>query len=398
MTARIAIREATLLGAGSRPVRADLFIDKGRIVSIGRPPRGFAGARKVAAAGLHVAPALLDRMAAAPPAGDTLLASAAGGSGNVLVRQPPVRVPAQVHCHVLAPLLAEDGTVGDLPGAVRNGCCGFWLPPGQLQNIESLLRAMQIAAACGLPVVADPRIADLAADAPLAAGVKALRLGLAGMPETAESAAVAMLIECAAEAGCRLHLAGISCARSLRFLAAAKAGGESVTADVHAASVLLAEDDAADFSLRYLLYPPLRASRHRKALAEALAKGVLDGMVTGHDDVPVERECELFAQATPGVAAAGLQLSLALEWALRAKMKPAAAAQAVWQVCAGRLAPVFGLPLRLEEGAAADLVLFDCAGERVVDGRELGAASPFSGMKLPGEIVMAMTGGKSAEK
>ena len=393
---RIAIRGATLLGAGSRPARADIFIDKGKIVSIGRQPRGFAGARKIAAAGLHVAPALLDRMAAAPPSDEMLSASAAGGSGNVLMRRPPERAPAQVRCHVLAPLLDEDGIVGDLPAAARDGCCGFWLPSGQLQRIESLLRAMQIAAACDLPVVADPRIAELAADAPVAAGVKALRLGLAGMPEAAESAAVAMLIEFASEAGCRLHLAGISCERSLRFLAAAKAGGEPVTADVHAASVLLDEDDAADFSLRYLLSPPLRGARHRKVLAEALAKGVIDGMVTGHDTIPVERECELFAQASPGVAAAGLQLSLALEWALRVRMKPAQAAQAVWQVCAGRLAPAFRLPLRLEEGVTADLVVFDCAGERVVDGRELGAASPFAGMKLPGEIVMVMTGGKTA--
>ena len=391
---RIAIRDGTLLGAGGRPVRSDLFIEKGRIAAIGTQPRGFAGARKIDAKGLHVAPSLLDRMMAAPPSDEALAASAGGGSGNILMRLPPARPPAHARCHVLAPLLSEDGVVGDLPVVAAAGCCGFWLPPEAVQNVENLLRAMRTAAACDLPVVADPRIAELAADAPLAAGLPALRLGLTGMPEAAESMAVAMLIECAAEAGCRLHLAGVSCERSVRFLAAAKAAGEPVTADVHAASILLDEDDATDFSMRYLLYPPLRSARHRKTLAKALAQGVVDGMVTGHDDIPAEREYELFAQARPGAAAAGLQLSLAMEWALRAKMKASKAAWAAWQVCAGRMAGIFNLPLRLEKGAVADLVVFDAAGERIVDGH--GTPSPFAGMRLPGEIIVAMTGGKPA--
>ncbi|MCY4325551.1 MAG: dihydroorotase family protein, partial [Betaproteobacteria bacterium] len=293
--ARIAIKGATLLGAGSRPARADIFIDKGKIVAIGRQPRSFTGARKIDAAGLHAAPPLLDRMAvAAPPSALTLAAAVAGGSGNVLLRCAPATAPAAVRCHMLAPLLDEDGVVGDLPASARAGCCGFWLSSHQLDKPESLLRAMRIAASCDLPVVADPRIRQLGAEARLAAGVKALRLGLAGMPQAAEAAAVALLIECAAEAGCRLHLAGISCQRSLRFLAAAKSAGEAVTADVQAANVLLDEDDAADFSLRHLVYPPLRSAQNRKALAAALAAGVIDAMVTGHDDVPAERESELF--------------------------------------------------------------------------------------------------------
>ena len=325
---RIAIRGATLLAAGRRPLRSDLFIEKGRIAFIGRQPRGFSGARRIDAAGLHAAPLLLDRMMAAPPSAEALAASAAGGSGNVLMTQAPARPPSHVRCHALAPLLDRDGTVGDLPAAARDGCCGFWLPSQAVHNSENVLRAMRTAAACDLPVVADPRIAQLAADAPMASGFRALRLGLAGMPEAAESMAVAMLIECAAEAGCRLHLAGVSCQRSLRFLAAAKAAGEPVTADVHAASLLLDDSDAGDFSMRHLLYPPLRPARHRKALAEALAEGIVDGLVTGHEDVAAERECELFAQASAGAAAAGLQLSLALEWASRAGMKPAGAAHA----------------------------------------------------------------------
>jgi dihydroorotase len=223
------------------------------------------------------------------------------------------------------------------------------------------------------------------------------RLGLAGWPAVAEEAIIARDCLLAAHVGSRLHVCHVSTAGSVEIVRQAKEKGWNVTAEVTPHHLLLTDELAATYDPVYKVNPPLRSAADVEALRAALADGTIDIVATDHAPHPHEdKDCE-WAAAAFGMLGLETALSIVqqtmvdpglLDWAGVAERMSAAPARI------GRLAD-HGRPL--EEGAPANLVLYDPAATRVVDPAETASLSrntPYAGRELPGRVVATFLRGR----
>ncbi len=145
-------------------------------------------------------------------------------------------------------------------------------------------------------------------------GEESLRLGLKGIPMTAETSRVAGLIELVRRTPTPVHLMRISSARSVELLAQAQAEGLPITASVTWMHLLLSDQDIrrCDYHPALRLDPPLGSEANRQALVEGVQSGILTAIATDHQAHTFEEKSLPFGHAPAG--AVGLEFALALLW------------------------------------------------------------------------------------
>jgi dihydroorotase len=239
---------------------------------------------------------------------------------------------------------------------------------------------------------------SLTEDAQMNEGELSGRLGLRGWPAVAEEAIIARDCLLAAHVGSRLHVCHVSTAGSVELIRQAKEKGWNVTAEVTPHHLLLTDELAATYDPLYKVNPPLRSASDVEALRAGLADGTIDIVATDHAPHPHEdKDCE-WAAAAFGMLGLETALSVVqqtmvdtglLDWAGVAERMSYAPARI------GRLAD-HGRPL--EDGAPANIVLYDPKATRVVDGSETASLSrntPYAGRELPGRVVATFLRGKA---
>src|SRR6185436_11460890 len=109
-------------------------------------------------------------------------------------------------------------------------------------------------------------------------GQVSTRLGLKGMPRTAEDLIVARDILLAELTGGHVHLAHMSTAGSARLIREAKARGVNVTAH----HLTLTDVCCEGYNTNAKMNPPLREQADVDAMKAALADGTIDCIATDH--------------------------------------------------------------------------------------------------------------------
>ena len=430
---KILIRNGRLVDpASGRDGLADLAIAAGRIVALGAVPADFQPELTIDAAGLVVAPGLVDLAARLRVPGhehegmlESELAAAAAGGVTSLVcppdTDPPLDEPGLVEmlkfrarklsrCRLFPLGALTRGLAGEalteMAELTEAGCVGFSQADAPLRDTRVLLRSMQYAATFGYAVWLRPQDAWLGGGV-AASGAVATRLGLTGVPVAAETIALHTIFELVRATGCRVHLCRLSSAAGVALLRAAKAEALPVTADVSINSLHLTDVDIGYFDPAMRLQPPLRQQADRAALRRALADGTIDALVSDHSPVEGDRKAVPFAEAEPGASGLELLLGLALKWGADAGLPlPAALARVssgpvrVLGDALGSLASSAG---RLVEGGVADVCLFDAGATWAVTPQALrsqGKHTPFAyastGMALPGRVVATLVAGTLA--
>jgi len=284
--------------------------------------------------------------------------------------------------------LAELGELADA-GVVAACTADAWLADSGLMR-----RGLEYSRTFALPVVVKPFDAALAVEGVAHEGPRATRLGLAGIPEAAESAALARDLELAALTGARLVVSHLSTARSVQLVADAKKRGVDVVATVSANHLALCEEDCEPYDPAAKLLPPLRTALDRQALRRGLADGTIDCVVSDHDPkAVVDKEHEL-ADAEPG--AVGLQTTASVVWQLVTAGELSAERAIDALVRAPRRALGRGDGI-LREGAPADLCVFDGEGSWVVDSNSLCSKSkstPLMGRTMVGRAMTTIVSGR----
>ena len=226
-------------------------------------------------------------------------------------------------------------------------------------------------------------------------GEVATRLGLAGIPDAAETIMLERDLRLVELTGARYHAAQISCAASVDVMRQAKRQGLPVSCGVSAAHLTLNENDIGSYRTFFKLSPPLRREEDRTALASGLAEGVIDVIVSGHDPQDQESKRLPFAQAAFG--AVGLETLLAM--ALEGVHNGHAELHTVLAAMTSRPAALLGLASgRLAKGTPADLTLFDAGKPWVVRQRDLRSKSkntPFDDRRLQGVVLRTVVGGET---
>ncbi len=399
---------------------ADLLCRDGRILDIGTGLGRPDGAEIVDAADRILCPGLVDmRAALGEPGGEhretiasAALAAAAGGITTVAAlpdSDPAADDPAIVR--LLRARGEETGSLTILPyGAATRGCLGE-----ELAEIGLLAEAGAVAFTDGARAIGSARVMrlllsyargfgamvvqhaedpSLARGAAATEGALATRLGLPGVPAAAEALMIARDLRLLALTGGRLHIAHVSTAEAIGLIARAKADGLNVTCDTAPPYFDLNETAIGDWRTYAKLSPPLRSEADRRAIAAALAGGVIDAVASDHQPWDPDEKRLPFAQASAGGTGLATLLGVTLA---RVHAGDLSMNQAIALLTAGP-ARVLGVGGgTLARGAAADLCLFapDRAWQ-VEAGRLPGKAqnTPFDGRALEGMVVGTWKGGR----
>ncbi|WP_172148728.1 MULTISPECIES: dihydroorotase [Pseudomonas] len=397
----------------------DLFIDGGKLIAIGQTPAGFVAEKIINAQGLVAAPGLVDLSVALREPGysrkgsiaSETLAAAAGGVTSLCC--PPFTKPVLDTPAVAELILDRAREAGhtkvfpigalskDLAGeqlaelvALRDaGCVAFGDGLDTFRSTRTLRRALEYAATFDLTVIFHSQDHDLAEGGLAHEGATASFLGLAGIPETAETVALARDLLLVEQSGVRAHFSQLTSARGAQQIAEAQARGLPVTADVALYQLILTDEALSDFSSLYHVQPPLRTRADRDGLRAAVKSGVISAIASHHQ--PHERDAKLapFGATEPGISSVQLLLPLAMSLVEDGLLDlPSLLAR-----LSSGPAQALRLPAgRLSVGAAADLLLFDpqastLAGE---SWHSKGANCPFIGHCLPGAVRYTLVDGR----
>jgi dihydroorotase len=286
----------------------------------------------------------------------------------------------------------EGEQLAELVALRDTGCVAFGNGLKEIPNNRTLARALEYAATFDLTVVFHSQDRDLSQGGLAHEGPMASFLGLPGIPETAETVALARNLLLVEQTGVRAHFTQITSARGARLIAQAQALGLPVTADVALYQLILTDEALRDFSSLYHVQPPLRTAADRDGLREAVKSGVIQAISSHHQ--PHERDAKLapFGATEPGISSVELLLPLAMTLVedglldlptllARLSSGPAAA----MRLPAGEL----------KVGGAADLVLFDPKASTVAGEQwfSRGANCPFIGHCLPGAVRYTLVDG-----
>jgi len=420
---KIHIRGGTLIDpAAGTETLTDVFIAAGKIVGIGDAPADFHAARVIDAKGLAIAPGFVDLSARLREPGfehkatlESEMAAAAAGGVTSLVC-PPDTDPVldepglvemlkfraqklhQAHVYPLGALTMglKGHAITEMVELTESGCIGFSQADTPIVDTRTLLRALQYATTYGYAVWLRPQDSYMASGGVAASGAVASRLGLSGVPVSAETIALHTIFELVRVSGARVHLSHLSSAAGVALVRQAKAEGLPVTCDVTINHVHLTDVDIGYFNSQFRLDPPLRSQRDRDAIRAGLADGTIDAICSDHTPLDDDEKLLPFAEATPGATGLELLLSLTVKWAREAGVplskaltRITTAPAAVLKVTAGRIAP----------GETADLCLFNPSAEWLVEPATLksqGHNSPFLGYELPARVLVTIVSGHIA--
>ncbi|WP_283739160.1 dihydroorotase [Chelatococcus albus] len=279
-------------------------------------------------------------------------------------------------------LLTEAGAVAFTDGA------------RSVTNAQVMRRALTYARDFGVLILHHVEDPDLVGDGVMNEGERASRLGLLGIPREAETIMLERDLRLVRLTGARYHAAMISCADSVGLVERAKADGLPVTCGVSINNLTLNETDIGDYRTFLKLSPPLRSEDDRLAVVEALARGVIDVVVSDHNPQDVETKRLPFAEAADG--------AIGLETLLSAGLRAVHAGQIglprLLHALSTKPAELLGLPGgRLAAGAPADIIVLDPDAPYVLDKAELHSRSkntPFDEARLQGRVLRTFVGGR----
>ena len=422
----LVIRGGRVVGA-SGSSRADVVVAYGVVVAIGENLDVPKGAVVLDAAGCLVSPGLVDLHTHLRQPGreeaetiESGTRAAALGGFTALVAMPntePTIDSAAVAEEVLA--LGRDEPCEVLvAGAITLGRRGEELAPFRelaalgvrlftddgcgVQSGAVMRRALEYARGLGVTLAQHCEDADLAAGGAMHDGEWSSRLGLPGIPAAAEEAMLARDLALVRQTGAPMHFLHLSTRGSVALLAAARAEGLAVTAEVTPHHLALTHAAVCGYDPVFKVNPPLRTLEDTGALARALADGTIDAIATDHAPHPPEAKDLPFDQAPPGMLGLETALSVsvqALEGYLTveeviARMTSAPSAIARVSNAERPGSSAQGGPLVV--GAAGHLCVFDPEAVWTVDARRQASRSrntPFAQTTLRGRVRHTVYGG-----
>ncbi|UYO42881.1 dihydroorotase [Rhodopseudomonas palustris] len=372
-------------------------------------------------AGMVVAPGLVDMRAFVGEPGashrETFASAsqaAAAGGITTIVCQPntnPVidnsatvdfvmrraRDTAIVNIHPMAAVTkglagAEMTEIGLLKAA---GAVAFSDGDLSITNAQVMRRALTYARDFDALIVHHTEDPDLVGEGVMNEGEFATRLGLAGIPNAAETVMLERDIRLVMLTGGRYHAASLSCIESLEILQRARGLGLPVSASVSINHVALNENDIGPYRTFLKLAPPLRTEADRKALIAAIASGLIDVVMSDHNPQDVEVKRLPFAEAAAG--------AIGLETMLPAGLRLVHAGEldflSLIRAMSTRPAELLGLPGgTLRSGAPADLIVIDPDVPWLVDPDELKSKcknTPFDEARFSGRVTRTIVGGRT---
>lgn len=419
---------------------ADVLIVDGRIAAVG-PDAGAEAEQSVDAQGLVVCPGFVDVHCHLREPGfehkETIAsgtAAAARGGFTTVCAMPNTEPPSDSAATIELVLAAarQHGIVRVLPvGCVTRqragreladmaelaaaGAVAFSDDGSPVADAHLMRRALEYAGMLGLPVIDHCEEPSLSAGGVMHEGWVAARLGLRGVPTTAEEAMVARDIALAELTGSRVHIAHVSTTGSVDLIRRAKAGRLPVTAEVtphHLAltheAVLVGPGETPGglaYDTNAKVNPPLRTGDDLRACVAGLLDGTIDCVATDHAPHAIQDKLCEFDVAAFGIS--GLETALGLCMISLGDAGAHGRASLPLPTLIERLTAgptrALGLERRipglgtLSVGAPGDVAVIDPDAEWAVNPGDFvskGKNTPLAGRTLRGRVVVTVYGGR----
>ena len=192
----------------------------------------------------------------------------------------------------------------------------------------------------------------------------------------------------AKETGCKYHVCHISTAESVELIRKAKAQGVDVTCETAPHYLVLSDKDLEEDG-RFKMNPPLRSERDRLALVEGIKDGTIDMIATDHAPHSSEEKSRGLEKSLMGVV--GLETAFPVLYTYLVK-------EGI--ISLERLVELMSINPRKRFGIkeTGDICVFALDSEYEVDPDEfltMGRSTPFAGMRVKGENLITVCGGKT---
>lgn len=403
---------------------ADLLVRDGAIAELGPPGTlaAPAGTEAIAGEGRHLFPAFVDPHVHLRTPGDEheedldsgSRAAAAGGFCAILAMantKPTVddasvlrslRAAAAREARVPVGFLAaitrglRGAELTEMVELREQGAVAFSDDGRPLQSAGMLLRALRYQRLCGGVLALHEEDPTLSSEGVMHEGAVSALLGMAGIPSISESTMVARDAQLARYENGRIHVQHLSCAESVEAVAAAKALGTRVTAEVSPHHLTLTDELVRTLETRFKMNPPLRAEADRQALITGLRDGTIDCVATDHAPHAREEKEVPFEQAPMGTT--GLETAFAALYSELVEPGVLPLGLLVERMTAG--AALFDLPVpRIAKQETANLCLVDLRAEWTVGETGYESRSEnccFHGRALRGRVALTLAAGAVA--
>lgn len=410
---RILIKNGRVIDpANSIDKVTNVYIADGKISAVADSLDDFNADQEIDANGQLVCPGLVDLSARlrepglehkATIASETRAAAAAGITSLVTPpdTDPVIDTPAVVklirktaqdagHCKVYSLGAATQGLGGEHlseMGALKAaGCVGISNALTPIKNPLIMKRIMEYAATFDLTLFLFSEDAALRHAGCVHEGAISTRLGLPGIPEAAETVAVARDLALIADTGVRAHFCHISSVRALQMIARAQFDGLPVTVDVAAHQLYLTDMDIGEFNSQCHVRPPLRGQRDMQGLRDGVYKGSINAICSDHQPHEEDAKLNPFIETEAGISALETLLPLILRLT---DETPISLLDAIAKATI-EPAKIIGIETgTLNVGAAADVIIVDPEAYWKVTPENLfsrGHNSPFTDWDMRGRV------------
>lgn len=398
----------------------DIYIEDGKVVAVGKAPKDFKAEQTIDANHKVVCPGFVDLCARLREPGQEhkgTIASetrAAASAGITSLCVPPdtnpvIDTPAVVelihrrnleagytHVYTLGALTRGlDGEhLSEMAHLKKAGCVGVSNVMRCVNNPQVLRRALEYAASVDLTVFFYPQDNGLANGGVAHEGVVSTRLGIPGIPEAAETHAVANFLMLIEQTGARAHICRLSTARAIQMIGRAKFEGHDITADVAAHQLHLTDMDLGFFNSQCHVIPPLRTQRDRDELRMAVADNRIEVICSDHQPHDVDAKLAPFGNTESGMSAVETLLPLSLRLVNDKLLSMSDMIEHLTSTPAEILNIDAG---HLSVGARADVCIFDPAAHWILDEKTMfshGKNTPFLNWELQGKVTHTLLAGK----
>ena len=396
----------------------DLILENGTIKAVGEQLNLDGCEDIIEAAGMAVAPGLVDVHVHFRDPGLTYKediltgahAAAAGGFTTVvcMANTKPVIDNAETlqyvlnkgketGIHVLSCACVTKGMQGkelvDMDALRAAGAAGFTDDGIPILDEEVLKAALIKAEELQVPVSLHEEDPKLITNNGINRGPVSEKLGIGGSPAEAEITMVERDCRLAEETGSYVNIQHISTAGAVEAVRASKRRGSHVTAEAAPHHFTLTDEAVLTYGTLAKMNPPLRTEADRQAVIEGLKDGTIDMIATDHAPHSIDEKGKPLTEAPSGIV--GLETSLAL--GITELVKPGCLTlMELMRKMSQNPAALYHLPYQgIAEGAPADLVIF-AADEEWKPGSFCSKAvnTPFKGWNLTGRVHYTICDGK----
>ena len=283
---------------------------------------------------------------------------------------------------------AEGKDLSEMYDMFNTGAVAFSDGLNPVQSSGILQKALEYILAIDATIIQLPDDRSIGTSGLMNEGEISTRLGLAGKPALAEELMIARDIELSRYTQSKIHFTGVSTAKSLRLIEAAKNEGLNITCSVTPYHLFFCDEDLLTYDTNLKVNPPLRTQNDKAALRQGVKNGVVDFIASHHQPQDWDNKVCEFEYAKNGMED--------LECIFSAARACNISAEHFVKMQTENVRNIFKIELpSLNKGDRANITLFSPDDEFVFEEKDIVSKSrnnAFTGKTLKGRVIGIING------